>query len=167
MRVKLSLIFLCVTYLLVFVSPLLAQDLGPHFVKVKDGIYVQSSHFSDAAISNICIIVTRDGVVLIDSGNSPTEAREVLAAVKKLTPLPIRYVILTETHDDHTTGNFVFSPPATVIAAAGTTQAMRLAYNPDQIKKRMESPETREAFQGYRFVTPQIEYRGEGATLIV
>jgi len=30
--------------------------------------------------------------------------------VKQLTPLPIRFLINTETHNDHTTGNFVFSP---------------------------------------------------------
>jgi hypothetical protein len=42
----------------------------------------------------------------------------ILKAVRKLTSLPIRFLVNTETHNDYTTGNFVFSPPAVVIGAA-------------------------------------------------
>jgi hypothetical protein len=40
-------------------KPLRAQDLGPHFVKLKDGIFV----YAKAAQSNCGIIVTQEGVV--------------------------------------------------------------------------------------------------------
>ena len=42
-----------------------------------------------------------------------------MEAVKKLTPMPVNLLIDTEPHHDHTTGHFVFSPPATIVAAAG------------------------------------------------
>jgi cyclase len=79
--------------------------------------------------------------------------------VKKLTSQPIRFLINTETHNDHTTGNFVFSPPAVVIASAGATAGMKSYYNPQRNEKLMaESPEMRDAFRGFRLVTPHVEF---------
>jgi cyclase len=136
-----------------------AQDLGPQFQKIKDGIYVYvGKNFN----SNAGIVLTQEGVVLIDSGHSPTDSRAILEAVKKLTPLPIRFLIDTEPHPDHTTGHFVFSPPAVIIAHEGATESMkgRERENPDRIKKLSAvSPEMRTALEGYRFVPPHVEYR--------
>ena len=95
-----------------------AQDLGPQVKKIKDGIYV---YVGKDFNSNAGIVLTEEGVVLIDSGHSPTDSRAILEAVKKLTPLPIRFLIDTEPHPDHTTGHFVFSPPAVIIAHEGAT----------------------------------------------
>src|SRR3977135_4313006 len=100
----------------------LAQDLSPQIRKLEEGIYVYvGKNFN----SNCGIVLTREGVVLIDSGHNPTDSRAILEAVKKLTPLPVRFLIDTEPHPDHTTGHFVFSPPATIIAAAGAGDSMR------------------------------------------
>ncbi len=99
-----------------------AQDLGPNIRKISDGIYVYvGTNFN----SNCGIVITQDGVVLIDSGHNPTDSIAILAAVKKLTPLPIRYLIDTEPHGDHTTGHFVFSPPAMIVAHEGATESMK------------------------------------------
>ena len=86
--------------------------------RIKDGIYVYvGNNFN----SNCGIVVTQEGVVLIDSGHSPTDSRSIFDAVKKITSLPIRFLIDTEPHPDHTTGHFVFSPPAVIIAHDGAT----------------------------------------------
>ena len=136
-----------------------AQDLGPQIRKLEDGVYVYvGKNFN----SNCGIVLTREGVVLIDSGHNPTDSRAILEAVKKLTPLPVRFLIDTEPHPDHTTGHFVFSPPATIIAAEGAGASMRSREGgePDRIQKlAATSPEMRAALEGYRFVTPDIEYR--------
>jgi len=136
----------------------LAQDLGPQIRKLEDGIYVYvGKNFN----SNCGIVLTREGVVLIDSGHNPTDSRAILEAVKKLTPLPVRFLIDTEPHPDHTTGHFVFSPPAAIIAAEGAGDSMRSRERgePDRIQKlAATSPEMRAALEGYRFVTPDIEY---------
>ena len=90
-----------------------AQDLPQNIRKISDGIYVYvGTNFN----SNCGIVVTQDGVVLVDSGHNPTDSRAISAFVKKLAPLPVRLLIDTEPHPDHTTGHFVFSPPAIVIA---------------------------------------------------
>lgn len=131
-----------------------AQDLGPHIRQIRPGIYVQSAREVNSTVG---IILTTEGVVLVDTGQTPVDTREVQEAVKKLTPLPVRFVINTEVHPDHTSGNFVFSPPAVVINHAGAGDAMRKADNPKRFASA--SPEIQAAAQGYRLVTPHIEYQ--------
>lgn len=136
-----------------------AQDLGPHFKKVADGIYVYAAVLNEA---NSTIIQTQDGVILIDTGQSPKDSHVVAAAVKKLTSQPVRYIIHTEPHPDHIMGDFVFSPPAIVIAHAGATASIKQSesFSPQRIEKQMAaSAEMREAFKGFRLVTPHVEYR--------
>lgn len=156
MRTKLALALL-VSVSLLTVRSLPAQDLGPNIRKIKDGIYV---YVGNNLNSNAGIVITQEGVVLIDSGHNPTDSRAIFAAVKKLTPLPIRYLIDTEPHGDHTTGHFVFSPPAIIVAHEGATDSMKAAYNPKRNEKLMaQSAEMRAAFEGFRVVLPHIEYR--------
>jgi cyclase len=136
-----------------------AQDLGPRVQKLADGVYVHTGKGFD---SNSGIILTQDGVVVIDTGQNPIESRDIMETVKKLTSMPVRFVIDTEPHADHTTGHYVFSPPAVVIAAAGAGESMRAADRnaPDRVQRlAASSPEMKAALEGYRFITPHIEYR--------
>ena len=138
-----------------FVEPLAAQDLGRHFLKIKDGIYL----YAKDAQSNCGIILTPEGVVLIDSGPNPPDSLLISKAVKQLTSQPIRSLINTETHNDHTTGNFVFSPPAIVIAAQGASQGIKSYFDPKRNEKLIAgSAEMRETFRGFRVVTPHVEF---------
>ena len=137
--------------------PAVAQDLGPHFKKIAEGIFVRSVKPAD---SNAAIILSSEGVVLIDSGHNPPDSIALSQALKKLTPLPVRYLINTEPHSDHTTGHFVFSPPALIVAHEGATESMKQAYNPKRNEKLMaEYPEMRESFKNFKMITPHIEYR--------
>ena len=142
-----------------FIGAAGAQDLGPQVEKLADGVYV---HKGRGFESNSGIILTQEGVVVIDTGQNPYESRNIWATVRNLTTMPVRLVIDTEPHADHTTGNFMFSPPAVVIAAAGAGESMRAAERnaPDRIARLREtSPEFRAALADYRFVPPHIEYR--------
>jgi len=141
-------------FLPAFCSIVSAQDLGPNFRKIKEGIYVQSAREVNSTVG---IVLTTEGVVLIDTGQTLVDTRQVADAVKKLTPLPVRFVINTEVHPDHTTGNFVFSPPAVVVNHAGAGDAMRKADNPNRFATA--APEIKAAAEGYRLVTPHIEYQ--------
>jgi cyclase len=135
-----------------------AQDLGPRVKKLADGVYVHTGKGFD---SNSGIIITDEGVIVVDTGQNAVESRLVMEAVKKLTPLPVRIVIDTEPHNDHTTGHFLF-PQAVVVAAAGGGESMRgaNAAAPNRIEMaRAGSPEMKAALEGYKFVTPHIEYR--------
>ena len=73
-------------------------------------------------ISNAAFVVTKEGVVVIDALGSPALAEELLAQIRRITPLPVRYVIVTHYHADHIYGLQTFKAAgATVIAhrAAG------------------------------------------------
>src|SRR5437870_5416453 len=158
MKAKPALVLAAIISLLL-VRSIEAQDLGPKIKKFKDGIYV---YVGKELNSNCGIVLTQEGVILIDSGHNPTDSRAILAAVKKLTSLPVRFLIDTEPHPDHTTGHFVFSPPAVVIAHQGATESMkgRERDDPQRIQKMMTvSPEMRTALEGYRFIAPHIEYQ--------
>ena len=121
-----------------------AQDLGPKVKMIRDGIYVYTGEAQD---SNVTIIRTQEGVLLVDTGQSPADSRFALTIVKKLTPEPVRFVIHTEPHGDHTVGDFVFSPPAVVIAAKGAGESIRQNNPP--------------ADSAYRKVFPQVEYENK------
>lgn len=159
MKVKISLAFLVAASLLFIAAPVPAQDLGAHFKKIKDGIYVYAAVLNEA---NSTIILTQEGVVLIDTGQSPRDSHAVAAAVKKLTSQPVRFVIHTEPHPDHIMGDFVFSPPALVIAHDGATASIKKSesFGPARIERDMaKSAEMRAAFKDFRLVLPHIEYR--------
>jgi phosphoglycerate dehydrogenase-like enzyme/glyoxylase-like metal-dependent hydrolase (beta-lactamase superfamily II) len=71
-------------------------------------------------------VVFNDYVVVIDA-NFPKEARDVIAAVKKTTDKPIRYVFDTHHHGDHAWGNAVFAEiGAGVIAQANCARILRV-----------------------------------------
>jgi cyclase len=149
---------------LAIAAPAFAQDLGPQVKKLADGVYtvVGNNHFSNSGI-----ILTDEGVVVVDAGQNPVEGRKILEIIKKLTPMPVRMLIDTEPHPDHTTAHFVFSPPAVVVGAAGAGDSMRNREkeNPQRIQQlAATSPEMKAALEGYKFIPPHVEYN-QKATL--
>ena len=97
---------------------------------------------------------------MIDSCNSPLDSRKMLAAIKKVTDKPMVFLIDTETHGDHTANHFIFSPPATIINHEGAGEAMKKDFNPKRAETlAAQSPQMREAIQGYKMITPHIEYK--------
>jgi cyclase len=75
--------------------------------------------------SNNIWVVFKDYVVVFDA-NFPKEAGDVLAAVRKTTDKPVRYVIDSHHHGDHAYGNAVFAAAgANVIASANADRWLR------------------------------------------
>ncbi|HEY4837202.1 MAG TPA: MBL fold metallo-hydrolase [Candidatus Acidoferrales bacterium] len=67
--------------------------------------------------SNAGFVIGDDGVAVIDTFQKVDAAKSLLAEIRKMTPLPIKYVINTHYHIDHVTGNGVFADAgATIIA---------------------------------------------------
>ena len=85
-------------------------------IEVQKGVYVRPSKngvvFEDENIANIGFIVGEEAVAVIDTGGSIKEGKRLLCKIKQVTKLPIRYVINTHVHPDHTLGNAVFSDPS-------------------------------------------------------
>jgi glyoxylase-like metal-dependent hydrolase (beta-lactamase superfamily II) len=68
-------------------------------------------------ISNAGVVLTPAGVLVIDALGSPALAEELLAAIAKVTPLPVKTVIVTHYHADHIYGLQVFKDRGAQIIA--------------------------------------------------
>ncbi len=68
-------------------------------------------------ISNASFVVTDDGVVVIDALGSPVLAEELIAEIRRVTPQPIRHVIVTHYHADHIYGLQAFKAAGATIMA--------------------------------------------------
>jgi glyoxylase-like metal-dependent hydrolase (beta-lactamase superfamily II) len=69
--------------------------------------------------SNNTFIVGKDGVIVVDTGFSPTLTRSALALLRTVTDTPVRTVVNTHWHDDHFLGNVVYAdafPKAAFVA---------------------------------------------------
>jgi cyclase len=84
----------------------------PEFKKVADDVYAFIGKRNDA---NALVVVTTQGVVLVDTGNSPPETRVLANFIKSVTAQPVRDVIISQNHGDHNGGTPLFAPPANVI----------------------------------------------------
>jgi glyoxylase-like metal-dependent hydrolase (beta-lactamase superfamily II) len=82
------------------------------FEKIADGVYYATGGFG----SNNVVIVNDQDVLLVDDGTTPAAARAFLADIKTITSKPVRTVVNTHFHYDHTDGNSVFGPDVQIIA---------------------------------------------------
>src|SRR5262245_8097080 len=82
------------------------------FKKVAEDVYAFVGKRNDA---NALVVVTTQGVVVVDTGNNPPETRILQNFIKSVTSQPVRYVVIGQNHGDHTGGTPLFSPPANLI----------------------------------------------------
>lgn len=94
---------------------------------IAEGVYavIRKDPPGLMCVGNSVFIINDQDVIVVDTGGSRSEAQEMIAALRKLTPKPVRYVINTHWHDDHILGNQEFRqafPQAEFIAHANTRE---------------------------------------------
>jgi len=100
------------------------------FRKLAQDVYAFVGKRNDA---NALVVVTAQGVVLVDTGNNPPETRLLQNFIRSVTDQPVRYVVITQNHGDHTGGTPLFAPPANVIVHERMAKDWA-AWRPYQIK---------------------------------
>jgi len=75
---------------------------------------------------NITVAVGTDGIIMVDGQFAPLHDR-ILAAIRAISPLPIKYLVNTHFHGDHTGGNGPFQKNDGVTAVAQDNVRVRLA----------------------------------------
>jgi glyoxylase-like metal-dependent hydrolase (beta-lactamase superfamily II) len=84
-------------------------------VEVKAQKVAGSVHMLTGAGGNIGVSVGDDGIVLIDDQYAPL-APKIEAALKTITDRPVRFILNTHYHGDHTGGNEHFGKTAPIVA---------------------------------------------------
>ncbi len=72
---------------------------------------------------NIGVSVGEDGILIVDDQFAPL-AEKIRAALKQLNSGPLKFVLNTHWHGDHTGGNPIFGKEATIIAHANVRQRL-------------------------------------------
>jgi cyclase len=105
----------------------LAMSQGEDFSKVQMKVtkVAGNVYMLEGAGGNIGASVGDDGIVIVDDQFAPL-ADKIRAALKGVTDKPVRFVINTHYHGDHTGGNEPFSQTSTIIAQ-------------DNVRKRLET----------------------------
>ncbi|HSP17690.1 MAG TPA: MBL fold metallo-hydrolase [Thermoanaerobaculia bacterium] len=113
-------------------------------VKLADGVYAAVAKPGGLASGNAGFIVGDDGVVVVDTFFTPAACDELIAEIGKLTPKPIRFVVNTHYHLDHTGGNQLFAARNVPIIAHDhvmewqTTKNRRFLPSAEELKKRRD-----------------------------
>ncbi|WP_407069273.1 MBL fold metallo-hydrolase [Leptothrix ochracea] len=115
--------------------PLQLVQVAPAIYFVQ-GESAMGSAANQNFISNAGVIVTDDGVVVIDALGSPPLAQRLIDEIAKITPLPIRWVIVTHYHADHVYGLQAFRALGAKIVAHS---AAREYLQSDTARLRMEA----------------------------
>ncbi|HZV48692.1 MAG TPA: MBL fold metallo-hydrolase [Candidatus Dormibacteraeota bacterium] len=93
---------------------------------------------------NVGAVLGEDELLVVDTGSTPTEARELLAELRRVTRLPCRRVVNTHWHFDHCFGNAALLPAlvhghrrcATLLRERGEEQrAEALRWRPDRAEE--------------------------------
>lgn len=89
------------------------QPIGP-------GLYAYISDNDGSA--NSTVLVGKDGILVVDTGVDAKEGGKLLAAIRSVSNLPVKYIVNTHYHPDHQGGNSAVGPAAVVISTDWTRE---------------------------------------------
>ena len=91
--------------------------------QLAPGVYALLS--DKPPVDNSGFVVGERGVLVIDAHINGAMARQIQAAVRRVTDKPILYLINTNFHGDHTFGNYAFPAETRIVAHRQTAERMR------------------------------------------
>ena len=93
---------------------------APQVTPIGSDLYAYIS--DNDASANSTFLVANKGILVVDTGLNVTEGDRLLREIRKISPLPVLYVINTHYHPDHQGGNSVVGPSATVVSTDFTRE---------------------------------------------
>lgn len=145
-----------------YLAPALAREGEAAVVEeVAPGVFVAvgsvelASTSNRGAISNRGFVIGSESVAVIDTGGSLAAGESLLAAIRRRTKLPVRYVINTHMHPDHVLGNAAFRGEGA--AFVGHSKLPRaLAARAERYIEANRLLIGEEAFRGSEIVPPTL-----------
>jgi glyoxylase-like metal-dependent hydrolase (beta-lactamase superfamily II) len=115
-------------------APFVLHQLGP-------GVYAAIDGPAHKAGSNAGFVIGDDGVVVIDAFFTPEAARALVAQIRQITDKPIRYLVNTHYHLDHTGGDGALKAAGATIVAHRNVRAWLKPENPHLFGDRLTPAE--------------------------
>jgi cyclase len=115
---------------------------------------------------NITLAVGSDAIIMVDTEYAPLHDK-INAKVKEISPLPIRFVIDTHYHGDHTGGNQAFAHDGAILVAHENVK-QRLMNPPPGANGQPGSPAPKDALpvQTYNGQGTEVKIAGQRAELV-
>src|SRR5258707_4753241 len=105
-----------------------ANAQAPDFskVEIKTTDLGNKTYMLQGAGGNVTVAVGSDGIIMVDSQFAPMHDK-LKAAIEKISPLPIKYLINSHYHGDHTGGNAAFHKDGATVVAQDNIRARLIA----------------------------------------
>ena len=94
------------------------------FHKISENVYHAIGTGRMMVVSNAAVIINEADVLVVDSHISPAAASALLTELRRITPKPVRYVVNTHFHFDHSHGNQAYPPGVEIIGHEFTREMM-------------------------------------------
>ena len=99
--------------------------------KIAPDLYAYISENDSSA--NSTFLITDKGILVVDTGLNVQEGRKLLEEIRRISPLPVRWIVNTHYHPDHRGGNSVVGPDAVIITTGFTRdQVLRAGTRPPE-----------------------------------
>jgi len=99
---------------------MITTRLTPHFYTLTGSAKSDPGH-PEAAGGRIGVLVGNDGVFMVDCSYAPLSGK-IMKAIRKISKKPIRFLVNTHEHPDHTGGNPNFARQGAIVIARKTTR---------------------------------------------
>jgi cyclase len=135
-------------------------------VQIKTTDLGNKTYMLEGAGGNITIAVGTDGIIMVDTQFADLSDR-IKAAIKAISPLPIKYIINTHFHGDHTGGNANFQKDGAVVLAQDNIRVRLLAGTQNGTTGNKTPPLSGDAIPKETYIGGQktIEVGGRKAVL--
>jgi quinoprotein relay system zinc metallohydrolase 2 len=122
-------------------------------IHVREGVDSEATTDNSNAIANLAFIIGRDAVAVTDPGGSLTDGRYWRDTIRRVTRLPIRYVIIPHVHPDHLFGAAAFESDKPVYVGHARLPGA-LAQRGEYYRERLEQVLGKES--AGRVVSPSL-----------
>ena len=118
------------------------QDFSKVEIKATD--LGNKTYMLEGQGGNITVAVGTDGIIMVDTQFAPLHDK-IKAAIEKISPLPIKYVINTHFHGDHTGGNVAFHKDGATIVAQDNIRLRLAAGSKNGLTGNISAPQPSDA----------------------
>jgi glyoxylase-like metal-dependent hydrolase (beta-lactamase superfamily II) len=135
-------------------------------IEIKTTNLGNNTYMLEGQGGNITVAVGTDGIIMVDGQFAPLSAK-IKAAIAAISPLPIKYLVNTHFHGDHTGGNENFAKDGAIVVAQDNIRVRLAAGTKNGITGAMAAPRPPEALPKETYIggTKTLQVGGRTALL--